>query len=160
MASKNTFADVAEAARRGFAQAQLDEEGSHFPYKREAAHTALATPPEEGTNNHPQHWYTSTDIIDSSAAMVAAQEALLREPGDATQEAYEQAKRDLVAARQAHRRGRPAGPVAVAGDPAELEQRRSAVRALGAAGYDAATIARLTSRPVSEVQGALAGRED
>lgn len=121
MAAKQpTFQSVQEQARQGFAKAQLADPDSHFPYKQDQAREALATPPDPGTNNHPEHWYTSEDIIAASAAMVAAQETFLREPGGATQEAYEQAKRELVAARQAHRVGRGPAPQVLAGPPEDV----------------------------------------
>jgi hypothetical protein len=155
-----SYAQVYEDAQRGYAAAQLADPDSHFPYKREQVLDALHTPPAEGTNNHPEHWYTSEAIIDASAAYVQAQEAYLKDPGDATKEAYNEAARGVVAARQAHRRGRPAAPLAVAGDPNEIESRRSAMRALGAQGYDAEFISRSFGRSLAEVQGALAGLED
>lgn len=159
-----SYADALGAVNEAKAaanRARLRDEGEHFPYKREEALAALRTPPEEGTNNHPAHWYTSEEIIEASAAYVAAQEAYLRDTADAeTRNAYDRAKEDLAEARRRHRRGRPIAPVAVAGAPQEIEQRRSMMRALGRAGYDAGTIAAQTGRPVAEVQGALAGSED
>ena len=148
-------------AKLAAAQARLADPDEHFnTWDRQSALDALNTPPEAGTNNHPPHWYTSEAIIEATDAYIVAQQDYLANPGDATKEAYEQAKRDLSEARRLHRQGRPMAPVAVAGDANEIETRNSAIRALGKQGYDAGTIANLLSRPVAEVQGALNGLED
>lgn len=167
MASKNrpdSYADavggVSEALKVAL-EARLRDPDDHFPYQRDRAMSALREPPEEGTNNHPGHWYISEQIIEATDAMIAAQEAHLQNLDDAdVKAAYMHAQNELVAARQAHRAGRPIAPVAVAGSVDEVETRQSMVRALGAAGYDAGQIATMTNRPVAEVQGALNGRQD
>lgn len=169
MAAKQPSAEEARAkALQVYAREQLDHPDSHFPYKKEQALEALQSPPDPDTNNHPEHWYTSEPIIQASADYIEAQQALLEaRAADAAPEDVEAARlreREVAdrldAARQAHRRGRPVAPVAVAGNPNEIEERRSAIRALGQAGYTAERIAQLTNRSLAEVQSALAGRED
>lgn len=96
----------------------LDPDG-HFPYKAEAARTALATPPDPDSNNHPETWYTSEPIIDASEVYVQAQAAYLAEPTDGTRAAMDTAAQALVAARQEHRAGRD-GVGILAGHPVEV----------------------------------------
>jgi hypothetical protein len=140
---------------------QLADPDGHFPYKSDAARTALETPPEPGTNNHPEHWYASVGIIDATEAYVDAQKAYLEHPDDTgAQEAYRRAGGALVKARQMHRQGRAAAPVAVAGHPADIERSHTAMRHLAKQGFTADQIAAVTSRPLAEVLGALSGLED
>lgn len=160
MATRKNYNDVREQTRQQNARIQLDEPDGHFPYKAEQVRQALATPPDPDTNNHPEQWYTSPPIIDATGRMVEAQERYLQDPGDGTREAYEQAKRDLVDARQAHRRGRPIAPVAMAGSPADIEQRRSMIRGLLRSGNNPDEVARQFGLSLAEVQSAQAGMED
>jgi hypothetical protein len=86
---------------------RLTDPDDHFPYKRGDALAALATPPAAGTRNHPEHWYTSEEIIAASDAYIDAQAALLAAPGKAdVAAAYAEAKQALLDARAAHRVGR------------------------------------------------------
>lgn len=164
MAAKS-YEKIRSTLQRDLAAADLADEGSHFPYHADRALDALRNPPEEGTQNHPEHWYISEEIIEANAAYVAAQQRYLEAlaAGNDSAElkaAYEDTKRDVVTARQRHRAGRPAAPLAVAGAPQEIEERRSMVRQLAKGGWSAEAIANLSGRPVHEVQGALSGLED
>jgi len=148
-------------AKAAAARARLDDPEEHFPYRRDDALAALREGPEPGTNNHPQHWYTSEQIIEATAAYVAAQQAHLEDiTDDAKREAYRNAASDLDIARGLHRSGRPNAPLAVAGNPNDIEQRNDAARALAKQGYDAPTIANLLGRNVTEIQAALNTLED
>jgi hypothetical protein len=113
-----SYAEGVDQARAIIAQGRLADPGEHYPYKRDEATRLLREngpmgpgDPETGLNGADDDRvrvedFTSQDIIDRSAALVQTQEAFLRDPGDATKADYDQAKVDLVAARQAHRAGR------------------------------------------------------
>lgn len=169
MAAKQpSYVEAQTRTREAFAKAQLADPESHFPYKRDQALAALQADLDPASNNHPEHWYTSEQIIEAAARYTDAQQALLEvqasgesaEDLEAARLREREAANELVAARQQHRRGRPIAPVAVAGAPAEIEQTRSAMRALADKGFNAAQIADMFGRGLAEVQGALAGRED
>lgn len=99
---------------------RLDPEGAraHFPYKHEEVLNLVADNPPMGPDGPDDDRvraedFTSERIADAAKDYIEAQVAYVDDPGDATREAYEQAKRELVAARQEHRASRPAGPTVI-----------------------------------------------
>lgn len=98
--------DAVTEAKAAAARARIDNPDEHFPYKREVALRALETPPDPGTNNHPEDRYTSEQIIEASAAYVAAQEKVLENPNVENRRAYRKAAEALAVARQEHRADR------------------------------------------------------
>lgn len=169
MAAKQpSYAEAYDKARQAFARAALADPNAGFPYKRDQALEALRANPDPNTNNHPEHWYTSEEIIEASATYREALQAYLEVqaeggPAEEVESARlreRQAADELVAARQRHRRGRPIAPVAVAGSPREIEDTRTMWRQLAKQGWPADQIAARFGRPVAEVQGALNELED
>lgn len=165
---QSPYEEALRELRRAHAQATLDDSGSHFPYKREEALAALRGEIDQDTNNHPTHWYTSETIIEATAKYVEAQQALLEaqaagaddEDVEAARLTERDAARELGEARAQHRRGRPIAPVAVAGNPQDIEETRTMMRNLSKSGHTVDSIARLTGKSLTEVQGALAEMED
>lgn len=99
--------------------ARLRDPDEHYPYKHAEVTALVAADPPAGPSGPDDDRarvsdFMSQEIADASDGYIAAQAAYLRDPGDATREAYEQAKRLLVAARAAHRANRGAGPTIVA----------------------------------------------
>jgi hypothetical protein len=97
---------------------RLNDPGEHFPYKHEVASALVADNPAMGPDGPDDDRaraedFLSPDIVDRTAAYIAAQADYLRDPGDATSEMQAQAAAELVAARQAHRANRPATPVVI-----------------------------------------------
>ena len=100
------------------ARDRLNDPDEHFPYKHEHVCALIeengpAGPDGPDDDRLRVQDYISQDIADATKAYVEAQAAWLSDPGDATQELHQQAARDLVEARRAHRANRPAGPVVV-----------------------------------------------
>ena len=98
---------------------ELDDPDGHFPYKADAARSALAAEPDPDTNNHPESWYTSEGIISASERYVQAQAEYLTNPGDGTRALMDRAAQDLIAARRDHRSTRQ-GVGVQAGHPVEV----------------------------------------
>lgn len=99
-------------------QSRLSDPGEHFPYKHAEALALLEEDPPYGPDGEDDDRlrvsdYLSREIADATNAYVNAQAAYLADAGDGTRAAYSAAKEALVAARQAHRVNRPAGPVVV-----------------------------------------------
>lgn len=97
---------------------ELNDPAGHFPYKAEHAQALVGDNPPMGPDGPDDARVRAEDfltaaIVDATAAYVQAQADWIRDPGDGTQELMDQAAADLVAARQAHRAGRGAGPTVV-----------------------------------------------
>jgi len=97
---------------------RLNDPNDHFPYKHEEAAALVADNPPMGPDGPEDDAvraedFLSSEIVDATAAYVAAQADYLNDPGDGTQALVDQTAAELVAARQAHRVNRPAGPVVV-----------------------------------------------
>jgi hypothetical protein len=95
---------------------RLNDPGEHYPYKHETVLNLIADNPAMGPDGPDDDRVRAEDFIDeaiadASKAYIDAQAAYLTDPG--TRDAYEQAKQDLVAARQAHRANRGDGPTVV-----------------------------------------------
>jgi hypothetical protein len=107
-----------EQALRLLRTGRLNDPGEHFPYKHADVTTVVEENPPMGPEGPDDDRvraedYMSQDIADATKAYIEAQEAYLKDPGDATKADYSEATSALVAARQAHRAGRPAGPTIV-----------------------------------------------
>lgn len=99
------------AAQELLRAGHLNDPGEHFPYKHGDVVALIDVeapmgPEGEGDDRMTIADYMSREIADRSKAYVEAQEAYLRDPGDATRAAYESARDRLVAARQEHRANR------------------------------------------------------
>jgi hypothetical protein len=101
---------------------RLADPGEHFPYKHDQVTALLEENPPAGPKGKDDDSlrvsdFMSVRIADATKAYVRAQEAYLRDPGDATLADYQEATDDLVAARRAHRRRR-GGEMAISGQGA------------------------------------------
>jgi hypothetical protein len=117
-----TFADGVARAQDLIRQGRLNDPGEHFPYKHDTVVALLEENPPAGPNGADDDSrrvadFMSPRIADASRDYIAAQEAYLRDPGDATLAAYQEATDDLVAARRSHRRRR-GGAMSVSGQGA------------------------------------------
>lgn len=97
---------------------ELDDPDGHFPYKADEARALVEENPPAGPDGPDDDRvrvedFLSAGIVAATDAYVQAQADHLRDPGEGTQELLDQAAQDLVAARQAHRANRPAGPTVV-----------------------------------------------
>jgi hypothetical protein len=107
----DTYADALDTARGLLGQARLSDPGEHFPYKHADISALIAENPPMGPDGPDDERvraedFTSQEIADATKVYIDAQAEYLTDRGDATREAYEQAKRNLVEARQAHRANR------------------------------------------------------
>lgn len=108
---------------------EVAAENGHFPYKRDAALEALATPPDPDTNNHPESWYTSEAIIECTARYIEAQEVWYRDQTGENFDLMQDAAQNLVEARRAH--GQNRGNLAVlAGRPGDVLARMYSVEGM------------------------------
>jgi hypothetical protein len=108
MAKTSSYADAVAEAQALLAQARLNDPDEHFPYKQDVARALLDEDPPAGPNgpdDASRHVsdYISGDIIDATAAYVAAQQAYLEDRSLANRDAYHAARDELVAARLDHR---------------------------------------------------------
>lgn len=106
-----TYAEAVTAAQDLLRAGHLNDPGEHFPYKHDDVVSLIRAgtvmgPEGEDDDRMTIEDYMSREIADRSRDYVAAQEAYLRSPGVATLGAYDGAREQLVAARQAHRANR------------------------------------------------------
>lgn len=109
-----TYGDAVAQAQELVRAGRLADPGEHFPYKHDAVTALLDENPAAGPNgddDDSRHVsdFISRRIVDASQAYIEAQQAYLKDPGDATLAAYQEATDDLVSARRAHRRKRGGG---------------------------------------------------
>lgn len=105
------YASGLERARALIREGRLNDPGEHFPYKHGEVTALLEENPPAGPNGPDDDSMRASDhmsqqIADATRLYVEAQEAFLRNPGDATQAEYQAAAENLAAARAYHRRGR------------------------------------------------------
>lgn len=118
MAAKpKTYAAAQAQARQVIAQARLDDEGEHFPYKHADVIAVLAENApmgpgvpggQDGTEDTSRRAedYITEGIADASRDYVDAQAAYLADGSDENRSAYDAARDRLQAARLDHRRNR------------------------------------------------------
>jgi hypothetical protein len=97
---------------------RLADPDEHFPYRHAEVRELVAENPPAGPNGPDDarvrvEDFMTGDIADASRDYIGAQEAYLRDPGNATRAEYERCKELLIAARQEHRANR--GGVTVVG---------------------------------------------
>ncbi len=114
-----SFGEAVVRAQELVRAGRLADPGEHFPYKHDVVTALLeenppAGPSGEGDDSKRVSDFMSVRIADATRDYVAAQEEYLRNPGDATLAAYQEATDDLAAARRAHRRKR-GGEMSISG---------------------------------------------
>lgn len=112
----DSYAAAIAQAQQLVRQGRLADPGEHFPYKHAEVSALVADNPPAGPDGPDDDRvrvedYMTQEIADATRDYVDAQAAYLAEPGDATLPAYDTAREDLVAARQAHRANRVAPTV-------------------------------------------------
>jgi hypothetical protein len=93
------------------ARKRLDDPDGHYPYKLDDALAldwdAPAGPNGPDDTSRRVSDFLTEDLAHATARYVDAQAAYVEDPGDGTKAAYDSARDQLIAARQAHRQGRP-----------------------------------------------------
>lgn len=117
--SPRSYGDAVTRAQDLVRAGRLADPGEHFPYRHDAVTALLAENPPagpkgEGDDSKRVSDFMSTRIADATQAYVAAQQAYLENPGDATLAEYQEKTDDLTAARRAHRRKR-GGEMSISG---------------------------------------------
>lgn len=119
MSQPSSYAEAIVSAQQIIREGRLADQGEHYPYKHDVVTALVEENPPMGPDGPDDDRlraedFTSQEIADATQAYVAAQEAYLRDPGDATKADYVRARDRLQQARAAHRVNR-GGSVNVVG---------------------------------------------